>query len=179
LITFNGVSSTAYSDIVSVQNVKRVLSPGARAQVLEIIGREGAYYFGKDRLSQRVSFRLALNSTAIADRRAAIRQIAYWLDTEEPKVLSFTDEPDIIYYAVLADAIPVDEFATIGFADVSFLIPDGCAYSANTETDGPKQETQTLYLGGATGGTYLLGQEDYEFPWTQYSTETWASASAL
>jgi predicted phage tail component-like protein len=180
LITFNGVSSTAYSDIVSVQNVKRVLSPGARAQVLDIVGREGSYYFGKDRTSQTVSFRLALKSTAIADRWAAIRQIAYWLDTEEQKVLSFTDEPDLIYYAVLTSPIPVDEFATVGLVDISLFIPDGCAYSDTESTVAPEPEIQTLFLGGADGGTYLLGQVDgLSLPWTEYSTETWASASAL
>ena len=131
MITFNGVSSTAYSDIISVQNVARPLAPGSRAQVLDIVGRDGSYYFGKDRRSQTISFRLVLNSTAISDRRAAIRQIAGWLDTDEQKILSFTDESDLIYYAVLSEAIPVDEFATVGFADVSFFIPDGCAYSSS------------------------------------------------
>ena len=180
MITFNGVSSTAYSDIVSVMNVTRPLAPGARTQVLDIVGREGSYYFGKDRRSQTVSFRLVLNSTSIADRRAAIRQIAGWLDTEEQKVLSFTDEPTLIYYAVLSESIPVDEFATIGMVDVSFFVPDGCAYSSATVTETVKNEIQTLFLGGATGGTYLLGQVGgLQFPWTEYSTETWASLSAL
>jgi predicted phage tail component-like protein len=136
LITFNGISSTAYSDIVSVQNVKRMLSPATRSQTLEIVGRDGAYYFGKDNNSQTVSFRLALNSTSIADRRAAIRQIAYWLDTEDMEILSFTDEPDLMYYAVLADPIPVDEFATIGLADVSFFVPEGYAHDVNYFTRG-------------------------------------------
>ena len=180
MITFNGVSSTAYSDVISVQRIRRPLAPGARAQVLDIVGREGSYYFGKDRRSQTISFRLALNSTSIADRRAAIRQIAYWLDTEEQKVLSFTDEADLIYYAVLSEPIPVDEFATVGFADVSFFIPDGCAYSAATITEGPKVEIQNLFLGGADGGTYLLGLPGgVQFPWTEYSTETWASLIVL
>ena len=179
MINFNGISSTAYADIISVQNIKRPLSPGARVQAIDVIGRAGVYYCSKDRSAQTVSFRLALNSTSIEDRRAAIREIAYWFGEKEEKILSFTDEPDLIYYAVLTSPIPVDEFATVGLVDISLFIPDGCAYSAVTTTAGPEQETQTLYLGGATGGTFLLADENHELPWTYYSTETWASASAL
>ena len=134
MITFNGVSSTAYSDIISVQNVTRPLAPGARAQVLDIVGREGSYYFGKDRRSQTISFRLALNSTSIADRRTAIRQIAAWLDDDDLKPLSFTDESTLLYYAILTEPVNVDEFALVGLADVTFMVPDGCAFSTGTET---------------------------------------------
>ena len=180
MIEFNGVSSTAYEDIISVQRINRPLYPGARAQTLSIPGRDGVYYFGKDAQAQDVSFRLTLKSTSATARRSAIRQIAGWLDTDDVAILKVTDEPDLRYYAVLESPVNIDEFADLGITDIRFMIPDGCAYSDTAATIGPQQEIQTLFLGGADGGTYLLGQKGgTQFPWTKYSTETWASASAL
>ena len=179
MITFNGVSSTAYTDILSVMRINRPIYPGSDTQTLNITGRDGVYYFGKSARAGRVSFNLALKSTSATARRAAIRQIAGWLDTEDPAILTITDEPDLRYYAVLTENINVDEFADIGMTDVTFMIPDGCAYSDTVDTLQPQVEIQNLYLGGATGGTYLLGHSDYRLSWTQYSTETWASLDAL
>ena len=180
MITFNGVSSTAYEDILAVQRINRPLYPGARARTLSIPDRDGVYYFGKDAREQDISFRLTLKSTSATARRSAIRQIAGWLDTDDVAILKVTDEPDLRYYAVLESPVNIDEFADLGITDIRFLIPDGCAYSDMTSTEGPRQEIQTLFLGGASGGTYLLGQVDgLSLPWTEYSTETWASASAL
>ena len=131
MIEFNGVTSDSFADILSIQRISRPASSGARAHTLDIAGRAGVYYFGKDRKPENVNFRLLLKSNSIAERRTAVRAIAAWLDTEDPKVLSFTDEPTLIYYAVLVDPIPVEEFALVGYVDVTFLIPDGCAYSAS------------------------------------------------
>ncbi len=173
MIEFNGIASDSFADILSIQLINRPLSPGARAHTLEIAGREGVYYFGKDSKAQNVSFRLVLKSDTIAERRTAIRSIAAWLDTDDPKILSFTDEPEIIYYAVLIDPIPVEEFALVGRVNVSFLIPDGCAYSANLKEREPQPEIQNLYLGGATGGTFKLGRENYAWTWEKYDGLTW------
>ena len=122
MITFNGISVTSFDDFVSVMQVNRPGSASNRGQLLSIVGRDGVYYFGKDGEPQTISFRLALKSATAADRRKTIRQIAAWLETEDPKVLTFDDEDDIIYYAVLVDAINADEFIDVGFLDVNLLI---------------------------------------------------------
>jgi len=173
MITFNGIASSTYEDIISIQNVSRPAHPGSRARTMEVVGREGVYYLGKSGRALNTSFRLVLKSDSFEDRRSTIRQIAAWLETEDVAVLSFTDEPGIIYYAVLVDPIATDEFVKNGFLDVIFLIPDGCAYSSDTETLEPTAEQWTLYLGGATGGTFLLGRKNYHFTWNQYDGQTW------
>ena len=134
MITFNGVSSTAYRDILSVMRVNRPLYHGASADILTIQDRDGVYYFGKDKNPTTISFRLSLNSASATARRTAIRQIAAWLENDDPKPLSFNDESTLLYYSVLTEPISVDEFALTGFADVRFMVPDGCAYSTGIET---------------------------------------------
>ena len=134
MITFNSISSTAYADILTVMRVARPLYPGADANVVEIPDRDGVYYFSKDKNPATISFRLSLKSAGITERRTAIRQIAAWLENDDPKPLSFTDESTLIYYSVMTEPISVDEFALVGFADVRFMVPDGCAYSTGTET---------------------------------------------
>ena len=141
MITFNGVAWNTFPDIRSIMRVSRPVSPGARARLLEITGRPGAFYFGKDRRPVPVSFRIALDSSSIADRRSTIRDIADWLETEEPEVLTLSDEPGLRYYAVLIDPIDTDEFATVGFADVSLLVPAGYAESTTTKTASPNLGT--------------------------------------
>ena len=180
MITFNGVSSTAYGDILSVTRVARSLYPGSNTRTLRVSARDGVHYFGRDIRDQTISFRLVLKSTSASARRATIRDIVDWLDTDDVATLTVTDEPTLRYEAVLVEAVDVDEFADLGLTEISFLIPDGCAYSDVSSTAVPQYEIQTLYSGGATGGTYLLGEENgLSLPWTEYSTETWASADAL
>lgn len=134
MITFNGIPHTNYTDIVSVQNINRPAHSGSRARTMEIVGRDGVYYFGKDRRPENVSFRLTLKSESLESRRSAIRAIAGWLETDDVRVLSFDDEPGVIYHAVLVDPIMTDEFVLNGFLDVSFLIPDGVAFSTTLVT---------------------------------------------
>ena len=180
MITFNSVSSTEFDGILSVMQVKRPLHPGTNYRTLRVPARDGVYYFGKELREQYVSFKLSLQSTSNSARRAIIRSICDWLDTDDVAVLTLTDEPNLRYNAVLVEPVNVDEFASLGMTDITFLIPDGCAYSDATATVVPVGESQTLYLGGASGGTYLLGEEGgLSLPWTEYSTETWASADAL
>ena len=174
MITFNSVSSTAYTDILSVMRVSRPLYPGARQQTIDIPGRDGVYYFGKDARAAQVSFRLSLKSTSAIGRRAAIRQIAGWLDTDDVAILKVTDEPDLRYYAVLTEPVNVEEFADLGMTDVTFMIPDGCAYSDTASAVGPQQEIQTLFLGGATDGYYFLGIPDNKYwTWNDYEGFRW------
>ena len=134
MIEFNGVSSTAYTDIISVQRINRPLYPGARANIMTIPEYDGVYYFSKDKAQLDISFRLSLKSNSITERRAAVRQIAAWLYDDDPKPLSFTDESTLIYYALLTEPVNIDEFADLGFTDVRFMVPDGCAYSTGAET---------------------------------------------
>ena len=180
MITFNSVSSTEFDGILSVMQVKRPLHPGTNYRTLSVTDRDGVYYFGKELREQYVSFKLSLQSTSNSARRAIIRSICDWLDTDDVAVLTLTDEPNLRYNAVLVNPVNVDEFASLGMTEVTFLIPDGCAYSDTESTVAPQPEIQTLFLGGADGGTYLLGQVDgLSLPWTEYSTENWASADAL
>ena len=134
MITFNGVSSTSYADIIAVQRINRPLYPGARANIMAIPEYDGVYYFSKDKNPIDISFRLSLKSNSITERRAAVRQIAAWLYDDDPKPLSFTDESTLIYYALLTEPVNIDEFADLGITDVRFMVPDGCAYSTGTET---------------------------------------------
>ena len=174
MITFNGVSSTVYGDILSVTRVARSLYPGSNPRTLRVPARDGVHYFGRDTREQTISFRLALRSTSASARRAAIRDIVDWLDTDDVATLTVTDEPTLRYEAVLVDAVNVDEFADLGMTDVTFMIPDGCAYSDTASAVGPQQEIQTLFLGGATDGYYFLGIPDNKYwTWNDYEGFRW------
>ena len=201
MITFNSIASTTSAlDIISVMRVYRPISPGHQARIMDITGMDGVIYQAKDRRPLYITCRIALRSASYTAKRAAAREIAAWLDTDELAPLVFDDESDKRYMAVVLDEIDVEEIALLGKFDVTFFVPSGYAESTTTKTTSPnegtaetpciitvtmtaddsslkitldetgefillnhdlyeeKAETQTLYLGGATGGTFTIGK---------------------
>lgn len=142
MITFNGKAANEFDDIRSIMTVVRPVSPGARVRMQQIAGRAGILYFGKDREPKVISFRIVLRSSSNAELRKSVRDIAAWLDTEDPAPLIFSDEPELKYNAVLVEPIMTEEFAAIGFADVQFLVPSGYAEKIQVKTTGPIDENE-------------------------------------
>lgn len=134
MITFNGVSIDTFSDVLTVTDIDRPLSAGARSRTTSIIGRDGLLFYSKDRSELSVSFEVVTKSDSIAERRDTIRELAKWLDTRHPQELYFDDEDDLVYYAVLDRPVIVREFVKSGRATISMLVPAGCAF-ARTPTE--------------------------------------------
>ena len=79
---------------VTVQQTNRPLSPAHRSRVANILGRNGAYFFGKDREPKQLTLRFRVESGSQEEKQQAIRDISDWLDTPEPAPLIRDDEDD-------------------------------------------------------------------------------------
>lgn len=170
IMTFNSTASTDASfDIDSIQIVSRPIYTGAYARTQRITGRDGVYYHGKDRKEFPIRVRFLISSTSMANRRAAAREIADWLDVDEPKALTFDDESTKRYYAIPIDPIIPEEVVYLGFADMTFLVPDGYAESTSTKTASPNagtlptpvEITATIVAATAASQKIELGTGEY------------------
>ena len=170
IVTFNGVASTTFPEIVSIMRVSRPLGPDMYLQGSEIVGRDGVYYFSKNRKPLLISFRIATLAASASARRTLARQLSAWLDTDAPAALSFSDESGKRYQAVLVDGVNFDEFALIGMADVTFFVPSGYAEATSPKTAGPNAGTMpapvviTATMGGSASAFQInLGSQYLRF----------------
>jgi len=143
--TFNGISSTlAAHKITSVLRVDRPLSPGQEANLVRIIGRDGAYFLSKDRRIKTIPVLLAVNAETIQARQAAIRAIANWVETENEAALIFNDEPTIrdMCHGAVDAVIPDYKSPTAAYVLVNFVNYYG--YSEKTATSDGTTNNGTL-----------------------------------
>lgn len=167
IVTFNGVASTAFPEIVSIMRVSRPLGPDMVLQASEIVGRDGIYFFSKNRKPLFISFRIATVTASASDRRALARLLSAWLDSAAPAALSFSDEAGKRYQAVLVDGVNFDEFAALGFADVTFFVPSGFAEATSTKSASPNAGTMptpviiTATLGGSASAFQITRGSQY------------------
>lgn len=140
--TFNGTASTHASfDIGNIVKLVRPIYPGSRVRMQPITGRMGVYFHGKDRKELYIPVRFYFASSSMANKRTAIRAISDWLDVDEPKVLTFSDEPLRRYYAIPINEIVPDEALYLGYVNMTFLVPAGYAESTTTKTASPNAGT--------------------------------------
>ena len=172
-ITFNSIPSTTAALSIPggyVQQIRRPLHPGNRARYMEILGRDGAYDFGRDRKSRPIvtRFPFAWNPAGSGGLdeeelfQAASDAIASWLDGDPENdglsQLILSNYPDRYYMARCDyDITPDDSAPGIAYCEAIFTAPDGCGYASAAITAEDIAEEQTLYLGGAGGGTFILG----------------------
>ena len=178
MITFNSVAYSSFSEIHSIMRISRPLAPDMVARVAEIAGRDGVYFFSKNRQPLVLSFRIATLSASASARRTLARQLSAWLDTDQPAALVVSDETDKRYQAILLDSVPFEEVARVGFADVSFFVPSGYAEAVSLKTASPNAGTMpapvtiTATLGGSASALQItLGSEYLRLETTLVSTD--------
>lgn len=117
--------------------------PPMERKTLKIANKNGIFRF-KTTLGERP---INIASTLIVrsgrtDYKARLRDIAAWLSPlDGPKPLIFSDEPDKMYYAELADKIDVEDYVYAGKFTIPMTCTDPFIYAVN--------ETEVVYTGAA------------------------------
>ncbi|MFS8639590.1 MAG: phage tail family protein [Symbiobacteriaceae bacterium] len=123
---YNGVHSSTYG--MNVLAVRRGILPPITAQLLEVPGRPGGYYQGRQLGTRTIAVDVQLVARDYADLRSKVRSIAAWLQPgTEPRDLVFDDEPGLTWRAVLSGSTDLDEIVAVGKGTLQFLCPDPVA----------------------------------------------------
>ena len=143
-ISYNGRTGTQ-EGIALVRDIRRDILPSVRHRTMSL-GGHGVHYFGRwyDELTIEVDVVIAGDSPSAL--RDSIRKVAAWLNSEVPRQLIFSDEPDKYYMAVLIGQTAIEQMITDGIVTLSFLCPDPFAYALAPDlvvmTSSPRAHTQ-------------------------------------
>lgn len=114
--------------LVSVKNVKRPMLPSRDVQMITAAGMVGAWLGRVKRGIRIIEADIRLLGD-LSTRRQTAREIGAWLDDDTAQALSFDDEPDKTYYAILNGNLDFDESSRIlGEFTLSFICADPYAY---------------------------------------------------
>lgn len=128
--TFDGNSQDTMG--VSLLDVQRPLIPPHAADLMNIRGRDAAWFTGHRVDPRHIICTIALVGVSENDYRAATRTLAYYLHRTEPKALAFSDETGYEYYAILANA-DWSNLAQAGVGTLDFVCPDPFLYSTSAD----------------------------------------------
>lgn len=126
MLTFNGHD---LSDLLIVNNVGRPILAPRHLSTKEIYGRPGAFFFEKRDGPILLPVEVTLHEKDHQSYRSLVRELAVYLDTEEPVPMIFSDEPDKFIEGILADESVLDEIATVGQGEIQFFCPDPYWYA--------------------------------------------------
>lgn len=132
---FNGKHFTEVNPYiigVTVQGTNNPLAPDFRVRQSTISGRDGGIFYGESREPKEIPIRLRVMAPTLSDKQQAFRDIAEWIDTDEPKPLIFDFEDDKQDLCVLTEGAAVENISTFS-ANVSFVLTNFEGYSESIE----------------------------------------------
>jgi predicted phage tail component-like protein len=156
--TYAGIHSDDMS--VIAQKTTQSILPPMLSQTIQVPCRPGLWYIRTDFGARYINVGIAIDATDTYDLRNKVRVLAAWLNPMNgPQALTFDNEPDKTYYAVLdeggsgggtgSQATDITQIAALGQGTLTFLCPDPFVYG--TETSMPfSNDAVTLNVDGTT-----------------------------
>lgn len=130
---FGGTKSSD-KNIDDLTYVSRPLQCGTKDYITPIPGSPGAIYHGADIRESIIRVRGYSKASTMAGRIEIIRSLQKWLVGSDLQQLIFSDEEDKFYMAKLMGEATPSIRGLLMFWDLSFLVPDGCAYAVTPKT---------------------------------------------
>lgn len=125
-IYFNGVELTQY---IKVTNVNRDVISNRTNYGLDIPSLVGEYYTGHKYGKREIEVDFAVICKDNTQYFEFIRTLGDVLDTNTPKELIFSDEPNKYYMAVIDGTVEIDKILSNGIGSLTFLCHNPLAYS--------------------------------------------------
>jgi predicted phage tail component-like protein len=120
-VIYDGISSTTIPEYLC-ESVERQMVGGRRQSYEEVAGLDGAWLFPESPgLREIVIHSHVISDTWPLDRRAAVREVANWVDKSTWAKLSIEDEPGVYNMAILSEAPNVVEWRQVGTFDLTFM----------------------------------------------------------
>lgn len=130
-VTFADIELT---QLFKVLDVKRSILPERENYSIAVSSKHGAYYTGFRYLPRQIEVEILLNNGLPL---SSMRALAWMLDIDTPSKLTFSDEPDKFYYAVLDGATDIERITKYGKGVLKFVCFNPFAHSTTTKTFEP------------------------------------------
>lgn len=96
--------------------------------IIKVPKRPGGYSNGYETDVRTIEVPILIKGNNISHIQKLKEELASWLVTSEPKPLTFDDEPDRVYYALISDQVDIEEIVHLGFGTITFICPDPYKY---------------------------------------------------
>lgn len=135
-VTLNTVALSTVVPTAEVLQVARQLTGARRNVFVDVPGRAGSWVFAEQPGDRTLVLRLHIGASSFAERREAVRELAYWAEVGTPARLIVDDEPDRYHDAILDAGVDVNEWLTEAAAiEVPFRVgPYAKALAISEET---------------------------------------------
>lgn len=133
MFTFNGISKKY---IRVLRGFGRTAWAPIELDIVDSPGRAGGMLVGRNRKSRVIEVPIEIRRNGILDLQKTKEEMAAWLNTDTPVPLSFSDEPDRVYYAMTDGQLNVDEILDRGKGTITFICPDPNRYGMKKTLDG-------------------------------------------
>lgn len=151
MFNFNGVHANTHG--LKVVEVDRSPMPAVVNTLLETPSRNGAY-FVRNRIKQReIDVKVIVVGSTENDLRTKVRNIGEWLYVDQPQVLTFDDETDRQYLAIV-DSASLTEVLKVGEGTLKFICPNPFAEAKVQSTKALTSNANTTVTVGGTAETY-------------------------
>lgn len=149
-LTLNYVALSAAVPEAAVVDVHRQLVGARRHNRVTVPGRAGSWHYDEQPGDRNLDVSVHIAGDTFADRRAAVRALAYWADVGAVSRLIVDDEPDRYHEAILANGDELSERLLAGNVGLSFITgPYALANAVSSET-------LPLVTGGAGAGSFAI-----------------------
>ncbi|QFG05695.1 distal tail protein [Bacillus phage 035JT001] len=129
-ITYNGIHSDDMAGVEVVTNYGKPLLPEMENRFVSIPMRDGVIDLGYSFKEIAIPVSFYLRGENITDYFQKAERIAKWLNTREVKPLILDAMPNRVYMARIQTQIDPERFASVGKAEVEFVVPDVAAYGS-------------------------------------------------
>ena len=114
--TLNTVALSTAVPTALILKVARQLTGARRNVHVDIPGRAGSWTFPEQPGDRLLVISVDITADTFADRREAVRDLAYWADVGTVARLIIDDEPDRYHDAILDSTVDVNEWLTVADA---------------------------------------------------------------
>ena len=114
---------------VMITKVNRNLTPEISNKTQEIENVSGVEFVYSKYKEKRITIEYAINNRTARQLKEFRRRTAGIIYSNEPKMLVFSDEPDLYYNAILSGEPRLEEEYLRSTGTLTFLVPDGLAHS--------------------------------------------------
>lgn len=104
-----------------------IVNNSVRSQ--EIRGRSGSYFLDKSFTSRDIKIKILVEADTNKNYRLKFEELNRILNTEKPAPLTFSDEPDRVYYGLFVNAETPEEIKNLAVVVLNFVCYDPFKYS--------------------------------------------------
>lgn len=121
------------SQFLKVKSIERNILPPQSIDRNKIPNKRGSKFIRLNQDESTIKVNILIKDNSEQEIRNKVRQIASILYSTEPKKLSFFDEPDKYYLAILDGESNIDDLYRLKSGTLTFLCTDPIAYGKTVE----------------------------------------------